>query len=58
MNILGIVYVLGVGAFGFDYIQNGVFLAFDKRPLWLATLHTVFWPVFLAADILWSLGYR
>lgn len=56
MIIVGIVYVLGVGAFGWSYIENGVFLAFDERPWWLATLHVVFWPAFLAADLLRAIG--
>lgn len=47
MILIGIVYVLGVGAFGWSYIQNGVFLAWDERPWWLASIHVLFWPVAL-----------
>ena len=58
MVILGIVYVMGVAVCGANYIQNGVFMAWDERPWWLAALHTLLWPVFLAAELLTSLGSR
>jgi hypothetical protein len=47
-----VVYAAGFGAFGWSYIQNGVFLAWDQRPWWLATIHIVLWPVVLPIDLL------
>jgi hypothetical protein len=52
VTIAAIVYALGVGAFGWSYVENGVMLAWDERPWWLATIHVAFWPVLLPIEIM------
>jgi hypothetical protein len=46
-----LVYSAGLGAFTWSYIQNGVFLALDERPWWLATIQIILWPIMLPIDI-------
>jgi hypothetical protein len=48
------VYVLGVGAFGGMYIVNGLMLAWDERPWWMALIQTVGWPIHVPIQLLAS----
>jgi hypothetical protein len=40
-----VAYAIGFGAFGMNYVVNGVLMAFDERPWWLATIDVVLWPL-------------
>jgi len=49
---IAILYTLVVGAFGWEYVQNGVFLAYDDRPVWRAVIETAIWPVLVAVELI------